>query len=391
MDKKVNFIFVWRLVKEKGFHLLMWAIEKIWRMRGGEKEKIHIHIFGRGAMAEEFGTICDHHDFVTYHWFQPKKEVLKVWKKCHYTLMPSLFLETFWLSALDGLSVWTPVIGFQKGGLAQFIEDKYSISESWNDTKDSEKLKRKIVLLTERFDAKKRWIAKKHMKKKYEWFVREARYKHFKNLLPKSMKRIMIVSDYSADIWWIENWLYIVVRNLKEKWYKVQFVWWTNKTVSWKWLFFNLFKTTFNWKAWRKIEKTLKKFKPDIVWRHSVHRVLGRYPLSLAKDKTYRQRIMYHDFGLFHPYPSMVYNEKQLTESRTFRWFMREWLEKWRWNFPLLIAKWISYSCIRYQLKKNINLHLVPSAYMLGSVTSKWYIWENAAIDVLPHFIDCPK
>jgi len=201
MDKKVNFIFVWRLVKEKGFHLLMWAIEKIWRMRGGEKEKIHIHIFGRGAMAEEFGTICDHHDFVTYHWFQPKKEVLKVWKKCHYTLMPS----------------------------------KYSISESWNDTKDSEKLKRKIVLLTERFDAKKRWIAKKHMKKKYEWFVREARYKHFKNLLPKSMKRIMIVSDYSADIWWIENWLYIVVRNLKEKWYKVQFVWWTNKTVSWKW------------------------------------------------------------------------------------------------------------------------------------------------------------
>ncbi len=40
-----------------------------------------------------------------------------------FLFMPSRFLETFGLTALEALSVGTPVIGFRKGGLIPFIPE----------------------------------------------------------------------------------------------------------------------------------------------------------------------------------------------------------------------------------------------------------------------------
>lgn len=391
MTKTVDFICVWRLAQEKWSHLLLWAIEKIAKMRGKFSETVHIHIFWKWVLTEKFIEVSERYSFVTYHGHQPKVTVLDIRKKCHYTLMPSLFLETFGLSALDWLSVWTPIIWFSKWGLAQFIDEKYALKEHKTKEKLIEWIRKKITFLAKNHNPRKHVYVKKKMIKKYEWYVRENRYKHFKKLLPKHLKRIMFISDYSADIWWIENRIHIVVNNLKKVGYTVSFVWWIEKPIGKVWLFLNLFRTACNFTAGRRIKQQVDEFKPDVIWRHSVHRVLWRYPLSLIKKKSYQQRIMYHDFGLFHPYPSRVYHEKQLHNSRKIWWFMNEWMKKWFWNTPLLIAKWISYSCIKKQLMKNINLHLVPSAYMLWNVNAKWYIWKNAAIDVLPHFINKPE
>lgn len=386
----VECIYVWRLVKEKWCDILLETIELLWRSRS-IKWKFHIHVYWKWYLAEKFEAYAKKYDFLTYHWFQKKSDVLKQRKKTHYTLMPSRFLETFGLSALDGLSVWTPVIWFQKWWLQQFIEDEYAIREYDDLRKQAKSLKNKIQKLIKDFDAQAYKKERKRMKKIYNNFLRDEWYKQFKQFTPSWSKRILIVSDYNKDIGGIENWLHIMVKKLKTEWYSVEFFWWSQKAPGKSWLFWNLFLTACNIWASRRLKRTIQRFNPDIIWRHSVHRVLWWYPLFETSKKTYWQRIMYHDFWLFHPYPSLVYDEEQLAEAKTFTGFMQEWLKKgWR-HAPLLIAKWISFSFIRKQLRKNINLHLVPSWYMLWVVNRKGYIWKSAAIDVLPHFIDPVK
>ena len=44
-----------------------------------------------------------------------------------YMLMPSRFLETFGLSALESVSYGVPIIGFCKGGLTQFVSKSGAI------------------------------------------------------------------------------------------------------------------------------------------------------------------------------------------------------------------------------------------------------------------------
>gem|GEM_PF-3310103 len=60
-----------------------------------------IHIFGDGILM----TQIPNHPRVTYHGQQPKEILMETWKECDYGLMPSRFLETFGLSALDSLTV----------------------------------------------------------------------------------------------------------------------------------------------------------------------------------------------------------------------------------------------------------------------------------------------
>jgi glycosyltransferase involved in cell wall biosynthesis len=60
-----------------------------------------------------------------YHGRLPKDQTITRMSKAQYTLMPSLFLETFGLVALDSLACGVPVIGEKKGGLTPFIIDEH--------------------------------------------------------------------------------------------------------------------------------------------------------------------------------------------------------------------------------------------------------------------------
>jgi glycosyltransferase involved in cell wall biosynthesis len=62
-----------------------------------------------------------------YHGRLPKEQTIMWMSKAQYTLMPSLFLETFGLVALDSLASGIPVIGEKKGGLTPFIIDEHLV------------------------------------------------------------------------------------------------------------------------------------------------------------------------------------------------------------------------------------------------------------------------
>jgi glycosyltransferase involved in cell wall biosynthesis len=66
---------------------------------------ISLDIFGRGSLLQAVQEFADRYSNITYHGFQNKSIVFETWKESDYCLMPSRFLETFGLSALDSLSV----------------------------------------------------------------------------------------------------------------------------------------------------------------------------------------------------------------------------------------------------------------------------------------------
>jgi UDP-glucose:tetrahydrobiopterin glucosyltransferase len=61
--------------------------------------------------------------YLIYHGRLPKEQAMAIVSKATYTLMPSRFLETFGLVALDSLALGVPVVAEKKGGLIPFVID----------------------------------------------------------------------------------------------------------------------------------------------------------------------------------------------------------------------------------------------------------------------------
>lgn len=71
----------------------------------------------------------------------------------HFSLMPSRFLETFGLSALESLSEGVPVIGFSKGGLTSFIPKELAIPFSPSDSENIKVLTQTIMEVSEKYSS----------------------------------------------------------------------------------------------------------------------------------------------------------------------------------------------------------------------------------------------
>ena len=60
---------------------------------------------------------------VLFFGFRPKSVIEAVLPVFDVSVMPSRFLETFGLSALESLSAGGPVCGIRKGGLSAFVPE----------------------------------------------------------------------------------------------------------------------------------------------------------------------------------------------------------------------------------------------------------------------------
>ena len=320
--------------------------------------------------------------FVSYYGFQEKKKVFETRKKCHYTLMPSRFLETFWLSALDSLSVGVPVIVPNKWWLAQFCIQWNQI----NLSKKPEDFCKQIQKIIENFN-QEQWktlsIQSQEIFQKYTKEKWISRFQMLSWLQPWA--KILLVSDYIVHIWGIESYLFSIKSLLEDSWYFVEIIWCENKRLAYNRLV-SMFGTFRNNKGANLFKKKIKEYKPDLVWRHSLQRWFGPLVLYEAKHCRSTQRVMYHDFWLFHPYPSKVYKEEQINTAKTFLGYMKEWIRAKWWQMPLQIIKRISSVLIKRQLKKNIDMHLVPSSYMEPLIYTQYSKLKKGVVKTLNHF-----
>jgi len=105
----LGLLYYGRLEREKGFDALLEAV----KILQDEKVKFELFIFGKGSLESELLPLIGKN--VHFFGFQPLSRIKQYLENIDYCLMPSEFLETFGLSALNALSWGIPVIGYKKG------------------------------------------------------------------------------------------------------------------------------------------------------------------------------------------------------------------------------------------------------------------------------------
>ena len=348
--------------------------------------------------------------------------------------MPSEFLETFGLSALNALSRWVPVIWYKKWGLEPFIFQECNLFlAKWNTTAE------RLVSMVEKL-AKKTNPERIKDKELLEWkikkllpeYTEDARYERFcefiklcpplwkegdhevvedfyswnkkipsaKAVSPlskgeqKNEKKILIISDFINKAWWIETYIHDVKHLLESRWHEVILRWstlpawskWQRKKRFW------LLLSPFNFWSTGDLKKVLEKEKPNIVWFNSLLRWLGPNVVKTAwkwrKESKSECKfwMMYHDFGYFYPFPSELYHIEDCKTPLTKKNFVSAY--KWKNLITKLavLCKYYWLQPLKKVLKKEIDLHLSPSDCVTNIARDSYKIWEKKCKS-FPHFI----
>ena len=386
-------LFYWRLEKEKWFDQLVFAIKEL----NKRKVDYEIFIFWKWSLESQLFEVHDKN--VHFFWWKPLDEIKKYLANIDYCLMPSEFLETFGLSALNALSRWVPVIWYKKWGLEPFIFQECNLFlAKWNTTAE------RIVSMVEKL-AKKTNPERIKDKEELEWkikkllpeYTEDARYKRFLNLAnskDEDKRKILIVSDFINKAGWIETYIHDVKHLLESRWHEV--ILWGSTLPAWsKWQRkkrFWLLLSPFNFWSVNSLNEVLEEEKPDIIWFNSLLRWLGPNVVRAAWKWRKQNKsdckfwMMYHDFGYFYPFPSELYHIEDCKTPLT----KQNFTSAYKWKNPITkLAVWFKYyrlQPLKKVLKKEIDLHLAPSDCITNIARDSYWI-QDKKCKSFPHFI----
>jgi len=386
-------LFYWRLEKEKWFDQLVLAIKEL------NKRKIDFEIFIFWKWSLESQLFEVHDKNVHFFGWKPLDEIKKYLPNIDYCLMPSEFLETFGLSALNALSRWIPVIWYKKWWLEPFIFQECNLFlAKWNTTTERivsivEKLAKKTN--PERIKDKEELELK--IKKLLPEYTEDARYGRFLNLAnnkDEDKKKILIISDFINKAWWIETYIHDVKHLLESRWHEVILRWstlpawskWQRKKRFW------LLLSPFNFWSVNSLNEVLENEKPDIIWFNSLLRWLGPNVVKTAWKWRKQNKsdskfwMMYHDFGYFYPFPSELYHIEDCKTPLT----KKNFFSAYKWNNLItklaVLCKYYRLQPLKKILKKEIDLHLSPSDCITNIARDSYWIPEKRCKS-FPHFI----
>ena len=134
LNRDKNFLFVGRLVEEKGINVLLQAA------------KIHpfkLTIIGDGPLRNLVITATKVNPNIHYLGFQDQNIIAMQMKKCKALIFPSIWYEGFPLTILEAFSTGTPVIASRLGAMAEIIQDRINglLFEAGNPIALVEKIK----------------------------------------------------------------------------------------------------------------------------------------------------------------------------------------------------------------------------------------------------------
>ena len=386
-------LYYWRFEKEKWFDQLVLAIKEL----NKRKVDFEIFIFWKWSLESQLFEVHDKN--VHFFGWKPLDEIKKYLANIDYCLMPSEFLETFGLSALNALSRWVPVIWYKKWWLEPFIFQECNLFlAKWDTTAE------RIVSIVEKL-AKKTNPERIKDKEELEWkikkllpeYTEDAWYERFLKLANSKddeKKRILIISDFINKAWWIETYIHDVKNLLESHWHEV--ILWGSSLPSWsKWQrkkWFWLFFSPFNFWSNGDLRKVLEKEKPDIVWFNSLLRWLGPNIVKAVWKWRKNEKsdckfwMMYHDFGYFYPFPSELYFIEDCKTPLTRKNFLSAY--KWKSLITKLavLCKYYRLQPLKRVLKKEIDFHLSPSDCVTNIARDSYKIPEKRCKS-FQHFI----
>lgn len=220
--------------------------------------------------------------------------------------MPSRFLETFGLAALESLSEGVPVIGFRKGGLIPFIPKDLAISFSSDDTENIEALSNRIVEVSEKYSSfsslvreeGSEWDTLSHDSMRIADSYTEGRWMdQIRGIFPKDTKKILLASDYTTLLGGIETHVQTIARVLRQHGYEVEIFGWNLSKGRWTKALrlLGLPYSLCNIASALGIRRRIREFRPDVIWLHSVSRFLGPFVIREVIRADAFSVITYHD------------------------------------------------------------------------------------------------
>ena len=367
----IKILFASRLVEEKWVDILIASIEMV-QKNEKLKNKVLWDICSDGI----YQDICmalskKYKEQINYHGKVWSSELARLYRNADFLFMPSRFLETFWLTALESLSSGTPVIGYKKWWLIPFIPDELNIPEK-NPVKSF------IAILEKYIDIP---LPKPVDISDYNMDLWKER---LTNMMSEKEK-IMIIHDYSDTIGWAEYIVQKIQTALNEINKSVSFFWYKHKTTP---LIRKILFISSPLAFWRGIIlwKMLYNTKPDVLWMHSILRYIWPWWLIAIHfyTKIYKPKIIlaHHDVGLLAAFPQYIEQEKEIPESTKLKDFIPKKLSKFK-QFAS-IGKWLFREQIRLLLPKNTE-HMICSGFLTKKI-EKNFPWST--IILFPHSVD---
>lgn len=115
--KKGRILYVGQIVRGKGFDLLLDALSRV-------KSDFHLDVLGKGDDEERTNTLIKDlglENKVTLHGWVRDPE--KYFEKTSFTIFPSRWQEPFGLVGIESFSYGKPVVGFDVGGVCEWLKD----------------------------------------------------------------------------------------------------------------------------------------------------------------------------------------------------------------------------------------------------------------------------
>lgn len=360
-----NIVFVGRLDEEKWTKLLLECIKKtmIHTIFG---EIVGWHIIGKGEDDIEFESLASRFPGrVTVYGQRDKTFIDSLFPKMQLSFVPSVFLETFWLVALEALSAWVPVCGFKKWGLIPFIPDTLALSET--NSADSF-----LKILEHTIES---GFPEKPDLSLYDATL----WKEELKLITKDKNTILIVHDYLAPIGGAEMYVALLKRELMSLGKTVRFFGYHGDLPKWKRILFGIMSPFSFWHAMM-MKKMIAEYNPDAIWLNNISRYVWPWWLKEVVDSGKSTIITHHDLGLITARPSQITDESHIPKSLNYQDFVRSASSPL--EYLARVGKYLTLKIFWRYLTK-VGLHLVPSDFM------KPYFENFGAkqVEVFPHSI----
>ncbi len=397
MQKPRTFVFFSRIEREKGVHILIDTIISLWKI--GFWDTHRIFICWRGNLEWELLLSLAKYNIVDISWNKQVSE--KIWQNgiyflgwkngeqmesifplCDIHLMPSQFLETFGLSALQMCSRWIATVGFSDGGLSQFLVPDLILEKNSKDENNLVSLMQDLVLKEESYFENLR-ISVSHIAEKYN---SGAFVDVFREQFPWC-SRVLFFSDYLSLIWGLEKTTQIFSKTLKNYWIENsifgQELWNNTNTLS---RLKHLIGSPINFRWAISIKKAILLNQPDLIWVQGMHRVWGFLWVRAIINSKIQTVAMHHDFGIISPFARDVESLRDIPTKWTLFEFYRVLKKRTLFWYIYLPYKFLLLSLYRYEIRK-IGIHLVPSGFMIEPFARLLGI-EKSKIRVMPLFLD---
>ncbi len=356
--------FVARLEKEKGANIIMELIKTI---SGDDelKKRVSFHIIWDGSLRSEFIKLQNQITQVHLYGTIPQGVVLEKMKQFDLLCMPSVFLETFWLVALEALTRGVPVCGPRAGWLREFISTELSV--------DMDHPISDIVKIIKVLSTGVKYILPDIRSYSLEWWTMK-----MEEIL-WVRKNILIIHDYMKPLWWAEAYVDFLGKQIL----------WTGRTLYRYWYTGTPSKISRIWQMflsqiafWRyyEIQEYIQNIAPDVIWWHNILRFIWPWWMKAVYDSHVPYIISHHDLGLIVARPSVLENERDIPHALSHSEFIngsRNPVES-----LMRSIKYISLNHIWKYLGR-AESHIVPSSFMqqpLQDITGKKVI-------VFPHTI----